>query len=1259
MKAWDFATGRELLTVGGVGGPTEFSPDGTVGAVPVNGHLELRNTADGGLKGSVPVRVPGGVCFTDGGKSLLVVDLAAGRIRRANLLKDEPPVEPPVELPGKLPLTAFNGNVLFLPKFSPDGRWLAVGQPFGAVNLWDVLAGKVAHTFQGVPMHVACLAWQPDGKRLVAGYPNGFAVVWDVGAKAEVRRFRPHGGSVDAAVFSPDGRRLATGGQDLAVRVWDAATGLATHTLRGNTSATWGLAFTPDNGRLVTGSWDRSVRVWELTDTRHFAGRPAKNHADALTLLPPAADTHRSYYAAGMPFRLALSPDGRRAAAVSNSGAVNTWDLDAHTPAAQPSVPFGAVGAVAFSPAGDRLAYLHGTRIGGPAGLRVWDPATGKAVVSKEFPREGKDGDSPVLTYTPDGSQVVGCLPGHATSRVRTWDAATGVQAEPLTIDGRYVVALGFAAAGRELAVVTTRDVRVYSWPGRQLLRSREKGVPTAECGAVSAGLVAVGAAGSNGDAGIRLYDLATLQPVRTLEGHVGGVSGVAFSPDGSRLVSAGNELAVKVWHAGTGRELLTFRDHARPVTAVGWSGDGRRVASCSQDGMLKVWTAPADEADPTTGWPVLFADRFDVPHPAWKLGSNWAVENGALRGTQTPVANGREGVFNQAVTTVPVPPLPRTVDVRYTVWSATPRVAGASLHSPRADLTIQPLLGSADNRWGQTGAFTLVMQKSEAGGGRLTGMPRDKVRFEAGRRHRVRVLRDRADLTVWIDGEKVFTVPVPAGEAPELRLEGAWGEAGETVQFDDLEVRAPAAAVAERRLLDRLDGWFDGTLLRAATLERIDAADLPPADKQFLRGQVPTYVEDPQKLADAARPVLERPDATPGEYARAARQAEAAARLASGTISFQLLRGLGEYRTGRFRECVETLRQGDELMRAYDAGPTPWMHAVRALAHHRLGEPADARAFLRRACDGLYSEAWAADAVARGLVAEAEQGIEPPPDPDGDAVRRVVFAAEQRGYKHNDPAGYLAALSDDVRVTGGRTADPDAHDVTHDKQTWAGFVRYAFQSGRQATERLLFDDVRCDVTGDRADFRYTVTMVHAADVYTRWASRADLRRAGDGWAVTALRTWLTGKKAGGKPTTWDAAHYAARDAAAAADTTPRTLLDARRFREALVLARERTAQPKATAADWLARTEAAFETGGFEEMRTAVDKALAVKPDADLPWFLTRLRQTLPAGGCCTGWPSTRPAGGWPPAGTPAASGSGSRRRASPCGPSPATCRG
>jgi uncharacterized protein YjiK len=73
---------------------------------------------------------------------------------------------------------------------------------------------------------------------------------------------------------------------------------------------------------------------------------------------------------------------------------------------------------------------------------------------------------------------------------------------------------------------------------------------------------------------------------------HRGGVYGVAFSPDGTRLATACDDRVVRIWEARTGRLLQTLQGHSGVVTSVAWTADGERLAAGSSDETARVWEA-------------------------------------------------------------------------------------------------------------------------------------------------------------------------------------------------------------------------------------------------------------------------------------------------------------------------------------------------------------------------------------------------------------------------------------------------------------------------------------------------------------------------------------------------------------------------------------------------------------------------------------------------------------------------------------------
>jgi len=74
-----------------------------------------------------------------------------------------------------------------------------------------------------------------------------------------------------------------------------------------------------------------------------------------------------------------------------------------------------------------------------------------------------------------------------------------------------------------------------------------------------------------------------------------GGVGDLQFSPDGRLLAAAGFNQTITLRHSATGELWRTLEGHTGRVTCVAWSPDGKEIASGSDDGSIRFW-------DPSTG---------------------------------------------------------------------------------------------------------------------------------------------------------------------------------------------------------------------------------------------------------------------------------------------------------------------------------------------------------------------------------------------------------------------------------------------------------------------------------------------------------------------------------------------------------------------------------------------------------------------------------------------------------------------------------
>ncbi len=466
-------------------------------------------------------------------------------------------------------------GMVFAVTFSPDGAQLASASDDGTIKLWDPASGNVIRTIQSDPKWAADLAagklvsppvpvnsvaFSPDGKRLVTGHPFGKVMLWDAADGSELRTLTGDAVSGRSVVFSPDGRRVAAQ-WGTTVQIWDAAHGRALRNLR----SFWPycVAFSPDGRFLVTaGGYEdakgrEGVLLFDLVGNAKDAKEPRGFKGHTKTVMSAA-----------------FSPDGTRLATASWDGTVKVWDVADGKELRTLTGHVKPVTSVAFSPDGTRLASVGTDRT-----VRLWDAGTGQLIKIYRGHRnnayrawhdelvggvEGFQGNFQNAVYSvafsPDGTRLASA---GVDGTVKIWDAgpvAGGSGQQPRIIKDQLgfgdnqlpgVLARAISPDGKRVAL-GDRDgnVKLYDTrTGRQLLNL--KGLEKADV-------------------------LQRLQQ----NGGVPAVSSVAFSPDSEQLAASCGDGTVKVWVASSGQELRGFQAHTRGASAVRFNPDGTRLAT-------------------------------------------------------------------------------------------------------------------------------------------------------------------------------------------------------------------------------------------------------------------------------------------------------------------------------------------------------------------------------------------------------------------------------------------------------------------------------------------------------------------------------------------------------------------------------------------------------------------------------------------------------------------------------------------------------
>jgi WD40 repeat protein len=325
------------------------------------------------------------------------------------------------------------------------------------------------------------------------------------------------------------------------------------------------------------------------------------------------------------------------------------------------------INSLSVSPNASLLAV--GTRHRG--GVSVWDLGARRELVrlaeGESYSRIAFSPTEPLLALSsfPSASSSA-----QSIDRLRLWKAATRQIVADFPLEGSCL-GLAFAMDGRTLAASTISrsgggmsgtggSITLYRIPEGTRLSSfpskpsgADPGVPFACTADLSV------AAYPSRDGRIRVVDLRKGEELWTAVAAKEFVTTLAFSPDGSTLASGAGftESDIRLWKVATGEPIGKLAGHSSWVSSIVFWPDGKRLASSSADQSLRIWDIASQ-----TCLDVLRGHRQEV----WRLA--------LLPDSKTLISGSKDGVVCFWDTSFPHPHQTHMIlPERVATWGMTP----------------------------------------------------------------------------------------------------------------------------------------------------------------------------------------------------------------------------------------------------------------------------------------------------------------------------------------------------------------------------------------------------------------------------------------------------------------------------------------------------------------------------------------------------------------------------------------------------------